>query len=453
MTENTINITRRCLGIGLLITAALLTTATAAENVLSSKAGTLITSLSSQLQLHGGGAAAAMIDEDLQTRWTSAENTWTHDFSFDLGSSQTIERIVLDNSANQESEYPGISARSVAVLARPENSDTDIVLAYGEVEQGGRTEFVLPTPLATQTIKLTIISNWGYAGQTQLTEIEAYGSSTSSIVAPSTTNTEPEQGNCQGTACSPTPDEDETQDVFWQGFVNIMQFGPLLYGDGDIRTHWNVSLNLREVKRIDVRNQYNQRVGQFILLEDNGSNWQGHRLGRTDNQTECGHRWAIYQGQGAGSNAVQFGWIYVSFSNDDPLSDVLPNGSYFIRSTSDQFVQGTVDYHSINCEGEYRHNQQADKGMSLAFMLGRQFVHPLDTGQRFISAEAFADLIRQSEPHRQSAVRIMDSDQRQVSDDTMSGRYQSVGAANNDGLYWIVDWAISHDSDIQYTER
>jgi len=232
--------------------------------------------------------------------------------------------------------------------------------------------------------------------------------------------------------------------------VQVIQHGPVLGGAGEIDTLWEIEVSWSEARRIDVRDSENHLVGQFLLLEDDGSFWRAERTGFVENQGDCLHTSTTYEASGSGEKTLQHAWVYFSFSDRDPLKELLPNGSYYVGADPSQFVQGTAHYRSEDCDGDVFEQTRDDRGMAMSFMLSRHLVHPLSDGPASISAEAFRSNLERAAEMESMGIRIMDLEKRTVTDNVMAGRYTSVGGfLQDDTLSWDVEWHITRIRDVK----
>ena len=89
---------------------------------------------------------------------------------------------------------------------------------------------------------------------------------------------------------------------------------------------FQLRVDWRESHRIEVKNEEGKLTGVLVILTDRNSDWSGDVAGVI--QEQCS-RW-IYEGTGRGTETIEHGWIYFSLSDDDPVLDVMPHGTYHI---------------------------------------------------------------------------------------------------------------------------
>lgn len=427
----------------------------AETNWLSKSAGGSVRNYKSQVAESGVGSAEALINGSGSSSWSSGDNTWPpHTFTFDFAQTAVINRIVLDNSGVDEQGQAGSSTREFGVFVPAnEANGTDTLILHDAVQQGARSEFQLPQAVTAKSLRLEILSNYGNKEYTGLGEIEAWGDEASKVAA-STRRSESETGGddkgCQDSDCDRPEDNDSGRENYWKGWIKVMQFGPILGDRGDLHTNWNLQVSWHEKARIDVKTIEDVLVGQVVLLEDDSSGWSAERLGTVYNDGACRYSWTDYEATGVGSRTLNHAWIYFSFDEqEDPLAEVLPNGAYHATHAASEHVVGIANFHSRDCNGGAYDTTRTDKGMPLAYHLGRQLVHPMDRGQSHIPAEAVRDEILRAEQYLKMGIAILDTEQRFVKNGVMQGSYESVGAGS--ALYWKVSWNIERELDIDAT--
>ncbi|MEW6319724.1 MAG: hypothetical protein AB1635_01415 [Acidobacteriota bacterium] len=93
---------------------------------------------------------------------------------------------------------------------------------------------------------------------------------------------------------------------------------------------WTATFTIRarwlEHRRVDVTDADGRTIGQLVLLRDDGSSWTAEASGTA--RARSGRHALELRGTGEGGPVLQAGWVYTSLANDDPLADVLPNGTY-----------------------------------------------------------------------------------------------------------------------------
>jgi hypothetical protein len=143
-------------------------------------------------------------------------------------------------------------------------------------------------------------------------------------------------------------------DMIWTGDLKVQRIseGPPNL-TGVYNTTWTIKLRLKEAGRIDVKDQDGNLIGQLARLMDAGSYWRGvedgyfvhHGIGKVDE--------FIYSGQDGGLGlAANNGWIYYSLSDEDPLFDLLPNGSYCFLARSGSAAQFDTTLRHISCDSQ-----------------------------------------------------------------------------------------------------
>ncbi|GAA1539648.1 discoidin domain-containing protein [Kribbella lupini] len=121
-------------------------------------------------------APANTVDGNPNSYWESANNAWPQSITVDLGSNQTVKRLVLKLPP---SSAWGARTQTVAVLGSTNNSSyTQLAGAAGrnfDPGSGNTATITLPSAVSTRYVRLTITGNTGWpAGQ--LSEYEIYSS-------------------------------------------------------------------------------------------------------------------------------------------------------------------------------------------------------------------------------------------------------------------------------------
>lgn len=146
-----------------------------------------------------------------------------------------------------------------------------------------------------------------------------------------------------------SPGSGEDLPYVWRGEIVVRQTmlpGPVAGVSGEIVTEWRLHVNWKETRKNDIKDSRGRLVGQLVKLEDNGSCWTAEVNGRHAHRE--GEQ--VHSGAAEGTGPIiAAGYIYYSLSDEDPLKDVLPNGSYAFGSGSGQTQEFTktityIDY-------------------------------------------------------------------------------------------------------------
>jgi len=169
----------RSLTVAVVVSWSLVAAAARAEqprtNVLELANGAVIASVSSS---YGGGwQPFNLVDGSQAYGWCSAQGEpLPHSIVFELPQSYALASFAVDTTKDQESGYPGISAKTVEVYgSTTSGSDGYSVLATVRVPKGGRAEAALPRSVVARWLKFVVTENWGNAEYTEIMELEAYG--------------------------------------------------------------------------------------------------------------------------------------------------------------------------------------------------------------------------------------------------------------------------------------
>jgi hypothetical protein len=124
--------------------------------------------------------ANALIDGSNVPFWASAKRNIKgfrpDSFIIELDRPYRIHRLVVENTENDEMYYPGISARNVrfSVSTRSSAGPWQPVVVI-EGKKYGRSEVRLDEPVDARWLKVEVLSNYGHALYTEISELEAYG--------------------------------------------------------------------------------------------------------------------------------------------------------------------------------------------------------------------------------------------------------------------------------------
>jgi outer membrane protein OmpA-like peptidoglycan-associated protein len=144
-------------------------------NILELVNGAVIVSVSSS---YGGGwQPYNLVDGSRTSGWCSAEGEpLPHTIIFELSQAYALTSVAVDTTDDQESGYPGISAKTVVVYGSTTSAgDGFSVLATVRVPKGDRGEATLAMPVTVRWLKFQAAENWGNAEYTEIMELEAYG--------------------------------------------------------------------------------------------------------------------------------------------------------------------------------------------------------------------------------------------------------------------------------------
>ncbi|MFH2113835.1 MAG: carbohydrate-binding protein, partial [Spirochaetota bacterium] len=146
----------------------------------------------------------------------------------------------------------------------------------------------------------------------------------------------------------------------WQGTITATQTRlahPV--GSGAVTDRWVLTVRWKESQRIEVKDSRDRLLGWFVKLEDAGSRWQGDTTGGFEipcprGGTETRVEWGGDSGQGH-VLTPGWGWIYYSAADDDPLAEILPNGTYAFSSSTTSTQGYTVDWLRHGCPDSMGH--------------------------------------------------------------------------------------------------
>ncbi len=130
----------------------------------------------------------------------------------------------------------------------------------------------------------------------------------------------------------------------WTGEVTLVlrhTAGPDSVGEW-VETY-QLHVDWKEAHRIEVKNEQGELTGVLVILADHASRWSGDVSGTIIKQCS---QWT-YQGEGMGTETLQYAWIYFSLSDDDPIQDVMPHGTYHVTGHFDESASGTGTYETL----------------------------------------------------------------------------------------------------------
>jgi len=234
--------------------------------------------------------------------------------------------------------------------------------------------------------------------------------------------------------------EDDGSDIHWEGTANLvirrLPQGP---GSGEIAETYQIDVDWIEAHRIDVKTAQDELTGVLVILSDHASRWSGEVSGtiieRTWDTEPCA-QWT-YQGEGKGTKTLEYAWIYFSLSDEDPVKDVMPHGTYHVQGHHDEKPSGTMTYTSL-CG---RPSTSSGDGVffGLKFLnLGREVWRPMPCVTPatcrsatfrsivpWIPAEALKERLQRELPLANTASGRIDPQPRVVVDNAIRGSYSS----------------------------
>ncbi|MET7280488.1 discoidin domain-containing protein [Kribbella sp. NPDC005582] len=118
--------------------------------------------------------ASNAVDGNAGSYWESVNNSWPQSLTVDLGSNQTVKRLVLKLPSNW-----GTRSQTIEVLGSTTNTSyTQLAGAAGRTfdpGSGNAATITLPTAVTTRWVRLTFTANTGWPAA-QLSEYEVYAS-------------------------------------------------------------------------------------------------------------------------------------------------------------------------------------------------------------------------------------------------------------------------------------
>jgi hypothetical protein len=144
---------------------------------------------------------------------------------------------------------------------------------------------------------------------------------------------------------------------------------------GSDKQTWNLNVRYKEGPRVDIKDRKGRLTGQFVQLVEEGSTWVMTGGGEFTRTRGCSVSHEIRSYKGEGTKTLNYGWVYYSLSDKDPLAGVLPNGSYHLTADQGQWGDGVVDITSTSCSGS-SHSSQIPTKSILSFRISRPNLIP-----------------------------------------------------------------------------
>ena len=120
--------------------------------------------------------ALGLIDGTTELGWSSSNGAgFPQEFVIELAQTHDIQQFEFENGGNEERTNPGISARTVTVLAATESRDGPFEEIYSGDISTESTSVSLDAPVSARWLKLSITANGGHARYTELMEFRGLG--------------------------------------------------------------------------------------------------------------------------------------------------------------------------------------------------------------------------------------------------------------------------------------
>ena len=244
----------------------------------------------------------------------------------------------------------------------------------------------------------------------------------------------------------------------WQGTVQLtitLEGTSAFFGNrfqaGVTVEKWFLKVDWQEKRRIDVKNRQGDLVGQFVILEDAGSAWKAEKEGVYT--YPCPGAKQVYAGSAEGTGKVlSSGWIYYSLSDDDPLKDILPNGTYRLQSGTMLTQTLPVQMTETGCPdstGRVRVYVRQRKNYLQYIIGGDPYFEPRGAGP--LKAEGLAASLRAAKAftaRMPSFARRFDRQGRVLQEGRMQGSYATESLS---GWVEAASWDIRRVRNVQAT--
>ncbi|MEW5983795.1 MAG: hypothetical protein AB1806_15700 [Acidobacteriota bacterium] len=220
--------------------------------------------------------------------------------------------------------------------------------------------------------------------------------------------------------------------VRWEGDLTVVYFAPPPpTATGAITTTWQMRVRWNE-RRIDVKDDTGRLTGQIVVLADDGSRWNA----RAEGQWFLPPITTTASGTGSGTSTIGGGWVYFSLVDDDPLADVLPNGSYHF------WGPGTVEWSATHTHSGGAFTASGRVPMRLAFNVSNYVwaLAPNWSGESLSAEGLRAELLREA-PFTERGLGGSDGEKRTLVDGAMVGHYDWP-PEGGPILQWQVSWNV-----------
>lgn len=157
-----------------------------AENIVTLSKGTTLLTYGSEYS-QSKWSSFNIFDGNPESGWCSAHGSPKNTtFLLDLPQKYELEQVAVDNIKTQETEYPGISAKTIEIWGSTKSATAGFAL-LATITAEKATRKVFPLKGEAQWLKLVVKDNHGDKNYTEMMEFEAYGKPIGSAATPSFT--------------------------------------------------------------------------------------------------------------------------------------------------------------------------------------------------------------------------------------------------------------------------
>ena len=351
-----------------------------------------------------------------------------------LGSTEPDHQEASE-APDSESTVTSVDSDRIRIKAEPRVAKESPDAAAAPEEEDGEDDQEEPNVVSSEIIRLkpdAILKEGSSegAGATGAGQSVMSGSS-----AGEEDNGQPEtpaQSLNEPSSVEDAPVDDES-DVHWKGDASlVIRHLPSPDEVGEFVETYRLKINWREAHRIAIKDQQEKLTGVLVILVDDGSYWRGEVSGTVVSQ--C--KFAVYDGVGAGSQTLNYAWIYFSLSDHDILRDVMPHGSYHIHPINESAHGPATFTYTCDPYGSWTHDW-AYFGLNWGPM-GRELWRPMPcvtpatcrsatfrSSVPWIPAEALKERLQRELPLANTAGGRIDPQPRVVVDNAIRGSYSS----------------------------
>ena len=294
-----------------------------------------------------------------------------------LGSTESGHQEASEAS-DSESTATSVDSDRIRIKAEPRVAIESPDAAAAPKEEDGEDDQEEPNVVSSEIIRLKpdAILKEGPSGEAGTTEAGQSVMSGSFVGGGDNRQSETSsQALNDPSAAEGAPKRDES-DVHWKGEITMIHRQTEGSSSvGEIVGTFRLRVDWKETHRIEVKNEEGKLTGVLVILADHDSRWSGDVGGVI--QHNCASR-TTKEGAGRGTKTVDHGWVYFSLSDDDPVLDVMPHGTYHIDGPRDERPSGPVTREYNLCGPNYSISTQIQDLWGLLLLdMGRELWRPL----------------------------------------------------------------------------
>lgn len=210
------------------------------------------------------------------------------------------------------------------------------------------------------------------------------------------------------------------------------------FADGVWTATFQVRVKWLEKQRIDVKDPNGRTTGQLVMLVDDGSSWTAEATGVA--VTRSRPERLQLSGSGSGGSVLQAGWVYQSLADDDPLQDILPNGSYAFWTAADLQVLHT--FTATDGKVILQRSPAEVPPQQMLNAIGTRLPVLFWNGQSPVPAALDTAGVRRLMSNTLADYPYADQERRTLIDGRMQGSFEARGRASEAGMTRKVTWDL-----------